>query len=195
MRMGALTYEPDMAIQEDEEVWFALTGGTTEPALRAFRRFLTKRLPWGWKFERVQGRAKYPIQRKHGDTEETVVFLTFVGHDDSRVTFGTDGFSWGYGGTGPSGLADILAESIHGPVDPLHHQHSFPIRQFIERLRKDADWTAYPHMLSPGKRRVRIMVPTPCRKCGEILPCGEEVLWSGQDFTHIGCDEPEGVAR
>jgi hypothetical protein len=140
--MNAPAFEPDLSQPGAEEVWFAQTGGTTDPARAAFQRFVRQRLPWGWHFEKARGVAKYTVQFKHGPAQEAVVFLTFLGQDGTRVTFGTDGFGWGYPGTGPGGLADCLTDALFGPKNGLWHQHRFAITQFLNRIKLDADWSA-----------------------------------------------------
>ena len=95
------------------------TGGITEESIKAWEQFCQLVRPEdGWRPEYISCNPAFPIEFEGRVTLEHVVALTFkndtirnedqVLSEENRVVFVTDGFLWGYAGTGPLGLSRIL---------------------------------------------------------------------------------------
>jgi hypothetical protein len=86
------------------------TDGITEESIKAWEHFsqFVVRSADGWKPETIFCHPAYPIEFEGRASNEHVVMLSFR-NEDQRIMFVTDGFLWGYAGTGPVGLVKVLA--------------------------------------------------------------------------------------
>lgn len=90
--------------------WRYLTGGTTDPALKGVREFVARFVNHQeWRFTGVRLRPRVPVHYGGSTVEEPLVAFDFE-RNGKRMSLYVDGFSWGYGGTGPMGLVRALVE-------------------------------------------------------------------------------------
>lgn len=92
------------------------------------------------------------IKAFHGSAPHEVV----VEYDDGRLSplpprhdlrnHSPDGFSWGYGGSGPAQLALALLAKLYGAQKALRLYHDFKFR-VIAGLPQDGDWTLTPELI------------------------------------------------
>ena len=94
------------------ELYSYFTGGVTDESLLAWQQFRAM-VPTkdGWEPLCLVANPLYPVEVDGHHSFEPCVMLVF-GRGQERLAFVTDGFGWGYGGTGPVGLCKLLAEVL-----------------------------------------------------------------------------------
>lgn len=99
------------------EMYTGFDGGITEKSIEAWHEF-RRNIPLvshGFQPGHVVCNPVYPVTIDGHTSPEHVVMLTFETKDGGallpeRCVLAVDGFSWGYGGEGPRGLATVLAD-------------------------------------------------------------------------------------
>lgn len=106
----------------DGPTFLAYDGGVTHKSLRAWEKCKAALLQDGYRFESLFCNPKATIKYgRHISDREHVVTMVFrqdqgnipaLGGDEPLRSASFDGFSWGYGGEGPRGLATMLADLL-----------------------------------------------------------------------------------
>jgi hypothetical protein len=131
---------------DSEGRWCFMTGGVTEKSVTAVKEFTERYAPptEGWQFHSVDLIAKCPLDYEGNPSEETTVIFNFIRGDEiwtRKQSLLTDGFSWGYGGTGPFGLAYTLTYlcNLYG-ILPLSSNSIEILKRWVFSRDQDKDY-------------------------------------------------------